>query len=231
VKYATLSDLVVDVLSSRQVWREFVESLDAVEEQNVGAPLRALSRMRFIRPNTERELLFRYVAQMGFDIHRDLLNASAENLSKLVTQLSAYADTNGTVDFIGFIDLLCSARSDVTYLYTKDYVNFFSEPKGPMIDEGGAWFATTHIDVMMYLYGVDSKTLTGGSKLPERAKLLFEKFKPTPLVINRFGTGTEIPDEGWEPGPDDPTITDRAALGIGMKMQNPDVRVKLGGFR
>lgn len=224
IQNGTVGDLLVDVMSDQQVWADLTEAFNAVDSLNVAAPVKALEQIRFLFPNADPEILYGVVRMLGFDVHKDLLSVNADNLTKLATQLSKYADVNGTTDFIHFIDLLCSAQSTVTYLYTKDYVNFHSTPGGPMIHEGGPWFATTHIDVMMMMFGLETMVLAGdGLNLAKRAQLIFEKFQPAELVIRNFGIGVIIDDPQW--------IGAQGAFGIALKLTTGAKEVTIGGYR
>lgn len=204
---AKLTDLLVDVVGDVKTWRELVESLDFIDELHVDKPIRALEQIRFLYPGASQEFLYRTVEMLGFDVNKDLLSGSTNNLGKLAAQLGRYADVNGTIDFVHFIDLLCQSKTTVDYLYSDDYVNFYTKPQGKMLHEGGRWFATTHVDVTMMMFGLETLVLAGdGQRLAARAKLVFEKFQPYDLVIRRFGVGVIIDDDAWvNPDLPDPT--------------------------
>ena len=230
---ARLTDLLVDVLGDVKTWKELVECFDALDEQFVDRPLRALEQIRFLYPGTDQDFLFKTVEMLGFDVHKDLLSSSVNNLSKLVAQLGRYADVNGTIDFVHFIDLLCQSKTTVDYLYSDDYVNFHTQPLGKMIHEGGKWFATTHIDVTMTMFGMETLVLAGdGQRLADRARLVFEKFQPYELVIRRFGVGIIIGDESWI-NPDNPNLVLPELPGSGSDLDGdgiPDSENSGGGI-
>lgn len=180
-----LMDLVVPIVKNNPTWDDMLEVFNRVMENNVDDPIEQLERIRFITNETDDEILARTARLLGFDLTRDMLNLNADNLVKLVSQLPLYADQNGTDLFIKFIDLVFNARTIVENLYTKDYVNFYNEPKGTLIIDGGDWFKTTHIDMSIELMKSEEIVLNDGVRLIERVRELFSNLAPVALVVYR----------------------------------------------
>lgn len=185
IKDASAVDLLQPPALNNQTWKDLTEAFTELMNINVDGPIEQLETIRYIYKDSDPEMLRKTCRMLGFDVTQDVLSLNAENLTKIVTQLPLYPDQNGTEKFINFIDLLLNSLSEVTYLYTKDYVNFYPEPQGAMIDEGGPWFKTTHIMFSPSMLGLEKLNL-GGKTLYARVKELFYAFSPIALVIERM---------------------------------------------
>jgi hypothetical protein len=183
---ADLLDLAVPIVTSNPTWADMLDVFAQVMDTNVENPVAQLEKIRFIGENSDDNILQYTARLLGFDLTQDVLNLNADNLTKIATQLSMYPDSNGTEIFVKFIDLVLNATTEVENLYTKDYVNFYLEPQGPLVDEGGVWFKTTHIELGVALLGLEELQLGPGVSLIGRIKELFYDFAPAALVIERF---------------------------------------------
>lgn len=182
---ADLIDLVVPIIRSNPTWDDMTEVFNQVMETNVDSPIEQLERIRFITDATDDGILATTARLLGFDLSQDMLSLNGDNLVKLVSQLPLYADQNGTELFVKFIDLIFNARTVVDYLYTQDYVNFVTEPGGPLVKDGGTWFKTTHIDLSIELLHSEDIVLNDGVKLIDRIRDLFFNLSPVALVVYR----------------------------------------------
>jgi len=93
---ADLIDLAVPIIKTNPTWEDMLEVFAGVMETNVDAPIEQLERIRFISSKTDDEVLSATARLLGFDFTQDVLNLNADNLTKVVTQLSLYPDQNGT---------------------------------------------------------------------------------------------------------------------------------------
>lgn len=180
-----LVELAVPIVKLTPTWNDMLEVFNRVMEDNVDGPIEQLERIRFISANTEDDILASTARLLGFDLTSDILSMNGDNLIKLVSQLPLYADQNGTDLFTKFIDLVFNAQTDVYNLYTRDYVNFKTEPGGPLVIDGGAWFKTTHIDLSIKLFHSEAILLSDGVKLIDRVQELFFQLAPVALVVYR----------------------------------------------
>src|SRR5438094_7674253 len=121
---ADLVDLAVPIIKGNTTWEDMLDVFNTVMSTNVDSPIEQLERIRFISAATDDQVLATTARLLGFDFTQDVLNLNADNLTKVVTQLSMYPDQNGTEYFTKFIDLVLNANTDVVYLYTEDYLNF-----------------------------------------------------------------------------------------------------------
>lgn len=215
---ASLLDLLPQRLATKPTWVDMMEVFQRVMDVNVEGPIAALEVLRHITPDTDTGVLNSTARLLGFDLTQDVLNLSSDNLSKLVSQLSLYPDQNGTELFVKFIDLLLNALTEIDYLWTKDYVNFYKVPKGPLVKDGGVWFKVTHIDLTMALFGKESLVLAPGQTLFGRTKDLFYTFAPAALVIERFDFAEYFEDKDWLGG---------SALAIGTSMPIAEIDVTI----
>lgn len=184
--FANAADLNVEILKQNPTWDDMLAAFDGMMATNVDAPIAQLETIRYLDPLAEVEVLQKTTRMLGFDASQDVLAMSAENLTRLVTQLPLYPDYNSTLLFQNFIDLLLNSITSIEYLFTKDYVNFYPYPKGDMITEGGPWFKTTHISLYVELLNPESLDVISGKPLFRRVLDVFYTFCPIALVIKNF---------------------------------------------
>lgn len=194
---ANPSDLIVSVLNDNKTFQDFVDAMSVVFETNVESPILQLEEVRYLGPNTEDTTLESTARLLGFDTSSDVLKMNKYNLLRLVTQLPLYPDSNSTPLFRNFIDILLNAITDIQYLYTKDYVNFYVEPKGGLVYDGGAWFKVTHIELNIALMNLNLIEVQEGQSVFSRIVEVFHTFAPAPLVIERLNLLVVIRDEDW----------------------------------
>ncbi len=213
---ASLKDLMPSIVGNIPTWADMMDVFDRVVYVNVEGPISQLEKLRFIDDKTDDGILNSTARLLGFDLSQDVLNLNADNLTKIVSQLSLYPDQNGTRLFAKFIDLILNSLSQIEELWTKDYVNFFTAPEGPTIKEGGPWFKTTHINLNIALLSLDTLVLDPGVTLYQRVQNLFLTLSPVAIVIKRMDFVILFEDKDWLGG---------AALGLGSYMQLDDVDV------
>lgn len=192
--YSDLVDMTVPIVKLTPTWDDMLEVFNRVMEDNVDGPIEQLERIRFISGESEDAVLASTARVLGFDLSNDVLSMNGDNLIKLVSQLPLYADQNGTDLFIKFIDLIFNAQTTVDNLYTQDYVNFLTAPKGPLIIDKGAWFKTTHIDLSIQLFHSEAIVLNEGVKLIDRVQELFFQLAPVALVVYRTNFTEQLDD-------------------------------------
>jgi hypothetical protein len=185
ISEAEILDIVTSRLKDKQVWTDLASAFDQMILANVDDPIAQLEVLRFLPPDADQNILADACRMMGFDLTQDILNLSVEKFSRLATQLGMYPDTNGTEAFTAFISLMINGFCDVTYLWSEDYVNFYPEPKGPTIDQGGRWFKTTHVEMAMGFESLDGLVLKKGESLYHRLLGIFNQRNPVTLVIER----------------------------------------------
>lgn len=218
IQRASIKDLFTNILQESQMWRDLAAAIDHVFSSNIEDPIDQLGKLRWIRRESDPSVLADSARLLGFDLTQDVLSLNAENLTKIVTQLPHYPDHNSTRFFTNFVDMLLNAVTDVRYLYTKDYADFVEVAGGPLVTEGGDWFATTHIELNIGLLHLDSLLLASGETLFSRVKELFHNFAPIALVIERFYFTIIIDDKDWVGG---------SAFGIGAAFHHGEYEITL----
>lgn len=199
VEEATVVDLLTPRLRDKQVWKDLAEAFDEVLIANVDDPIRQLEFLRFLPPEADSKTLVDVCRMLGFDLSQDVLNLSIDKFTQLASQLGMYPDTNGTEEFTKFISLMTNGNCTVDYLWTQDYVNFYQEPNGPTLDQGGNWFKTTHVNLNMGFSTLDGLQLKAGQTLGQKIRDLFYQQAPASLVIERqtFTVSMECEDFGF----------------------------------
>jgi hypothetical protein len=206
-------DLLTAPVKSIDKWADFADAVDSVFQLNIDEPTQQIENLRFLLPQQGNEELYKTSRLLGFNLTQDVLELSTSNMSKLVTQLALYYDSNGTELFVKFIELVLNAQVEVVVLYTKDYVNFYTQPQGTLVINGGDWYKTTHIELAVALLS-SYPILLYGITLVGKIKRLFYANSPINLVIERFWFVTEAPIDigiGFVKGP----IKDMHILEVG----------------
>lgn len=191
INEAQVVDITTSRLTDKQVWLDLAEAFDAVIQANVDDPIKQLELIRYFPPNTDQTILAAACRMLGFDLTQDVLNWSVDKFTRLVTQLGLYPDTNGTEEFTKFISMAVNGNCSVQYLYTQDYVNFYTKPRGTMIDDGGRWFKTTHVILAMSFLTLVGLSLKPKQTLYGRMIELFYQQDPITLVVDRMEFSSE----------------------------------------
>jgi hypothetical protein len=192
---STIHDILPDSLLDRQVWKDLVDAFDELMLYSVDGPRRQLEELRFLKPDSDSKVLGDVCRMLGFDLSEDLLNMSVNKFIKLASQIGMYPDTNGTENFVKFISMMTNGTCTVSYLWTKDYVNFYESPSGLVLNMGGSWFKTTHIDLNMGFSTLDGLKLKDGQTLGQKIIEIFYQQAPAALVVHSQTFTVDIPVE------------------------------------
>jgi hypothetical protein len=208
---ASFNDLLIPELKTSDKWQDFADAVSHVFSINVDNPVEQIENLRFLLPTQGNEELQKTARLLGFDLTQDVLELSTSNMSKLVTQLALYYDKSGTDLFTKFIDLVLNAETEITHLYTDDYVNFVRQPLGPLITQGGTWYKTTHVELAVGLLS-SYPILLYGESLSSRIKNLFYANSPISLVIGKFWFVVSVP----------PVLIGSGSIGPGTSNSSPN---------
>lgn len=185
IEDATVLDLTTTRLRDKQVWSDLVEAFDSVLQEAVSDPAKQIELLRFLLPEADEKIPADVCRMLGFDLSQDVLNMSASKFTHLASQLGMYPDTNGTEEFTKFIGLMTNGQCSVEYLWTEDYVNFYTQPKGTKLQEGGRWFKTTHVYLNMGFSTLRGLQLKENQTLGQRVLEIFFQQAPTTFVVER----------------------------------------------
>ena len=183
---AVAKDLLTPRLKDLDVWSDLMDCFDEVCKANIERPIEQLELIRDMSKVGDRNIMEQTCRLLGFDLSQDVLSISVDSVVSLVTQLGIYRSYSGTKKFINFFSLMLNALSDCEYLYTDDYMDFYTKPKGKLITEGGSWYATTHVELSVALASLAGIVLKPGQSLYDRVKELFYDAAPAHLVIDRL---------------------------------------------
>ena len=176
-----------EVFSNELTWLEFFEALSEMIEEQVRSPIKELETIREIIETTDPVIVANSIKQMGFDIPLDLIAHNVDRLARAIYMLPLFHETSGTTQFTKAISFVLGRETVVHDLYTKDYVNFYRQPYGPMNVDGGDWYKTTHIGLAMEMVSTDRNLIVAeGQTIRDRLIDAFYEFAPVNLVIENF---------------------------------------------
>ena len=108
-----------DIITERDVWKDlFGEAFDVIEEY-IRDPARQLAEIRNITPDTDAKIVQYELAQIGFNIPRDLIEVNMDVIRRVITMLPLYHERAGTIDYPRFISFLLGRSIEVIDLYTN----------------------------------------------------------------------------------------------------------------
>ena len=150
-----LLDLFLEYTKGNPLWDDFVNALDEFNQEQILAPIKELERIRNIDKDTDPLFIDKTIRQLGLSINSQLLNANRENIHKLFHMLPLYHELSGTPKFPRFIEFLLGRGFRATPLFTVDYQDFYAQPKGKLVTEGGQWYSTTHVELSVDANGLE----------------------------------------------------------------------------
>lgn len=176
-----------EFFSNQQTWLEFMEALADVIQEQIRDPIGEIEDIRHIVEGTDPEIISNTIKQLGFDIPYDIIEHNSERLAKSVYMLSLFHEISGTSDFVKAVRFVLGRDVDLRNLWTNNYVDFYPEPQGPLLSDGGDWYKTTHIDLGMELLPSDRNlVLPEGKTLADRLMDAYYEFAPINHVIRDF---------------------------------------------
>lgn len=171
-----------DIITESDVWRDlFGESFDIMEEY-IRDPARQLAAIRNITPDTDVKIVQYTLAQLGFNIPRDLVEEHAHIIRRVIHMLPLYYEVAGTDAYPRFVSFLLGRTVDVRNLYTNDYCTFTSKPLGALNIDGGDWYMTTHILLSIQWLESDAERL----EIEQRLLDVFLGFAPVTTVVYNY---------------------------------------------
>lgn len=176
-------------LEGNPAWTDYLEALDFIESNNAEQKIKKLQNVRMINSDTDESIVRLTCQLLGFDLSSDIYTLSAGGILKIATQLSAYSEHSSTPDFTKFFDFVLNSKTEVSYLWTKDYESFHPDPMGPTLLDGGEWYKTTHVTLSVELRSEQAIIdevfkLRDGKSIASKIKDVFYEFAPLTLVID-----------------------------------------------
>ncbi|WOL24681.1 tail protein [Yersinia phage fHe-Yen9-02] len=115
-----------------------------------------LLRIRKIDPTSNDTLTEQSVRQLGINIARDLMEYRTTSYKSVFDSLPDYNLVAGTSQWPKFVGMLLGAQFNSYRLFTSDYATFLPTPLGTLIQSGGTWYKTTHVDLEVDAHVIDS---------------------------------------------------------------------------
>lgn len=151
-----LSDLLIEMLRADPLMKSAHDVIDRYFNKNVTEYINQLENIRDINDQTPTNLIDDSIRLIGMDIPNWIMKSNGENVRKCFYHLTQVYQVAGVYGYPKFIEFLLGRGFRVVDLYTQDYVNFYPEPKGRLVHQGGAWFSTTHVDLEVDISGIVS---------------------------------------------------------------------------
>lgn len=159
------------------VWDEMMQFIDRVLKGKIDDPTAWLAQLRYLWIEAdsaasqieagqlldlsdfevpEKEILIRQAHQLGFDFQdSDLINA--EDYQRIVRNLAHFWYSKGKPNFIDFLGFVLNSTMTIQNLWSVQGPTY--DTYGPMLPEGdagigapvwegGAWFPTTHVNLL-----------------------------------------------------------------------------------
>jgi hypothetical protein len=181
------SVLLPPYLEDNQVWQDLIKIVDEVFKDNVDDPTEYLAKLRYLWiqstematkiengemiaeadwQQVEKEILIKQAAQMGFNFaDSDLL--TREDYQRLVRNLSQYWYSKGKPGFQDFLAMILNINVQCFILWSTTgpswdrYGTFLlsGDPGiGTPVWEGGTWFPTTHVALVVDPFPLNSSS-------------------------------------------------------------------------
>lgn len=187
------TSLQPEYFASEQMWLDFFVALADVIQAEIRDPITQLEDVRHYVEETDPFIISNTIKMLGFDIPADLIQHNVERLSKAVYMLSMFHEISGVKGFERSIEFVLGREIEVTGLYTNNYVDFYPTPQGPLLADGGDWYATTHISLGMELIPSDRNLILPlGKTLADRLMDAYFEFASITEVVHDFYFITKI---------------------------------------
>lgn len=182
-----MKDWQPEVFAENATWGTLFEAAEEVFDSLIKEPTIEMEEIRNITKETDPFIISQTIKQLGFDLPLDLIAGNEQRLATAIYLLPLFFETAGTNDFVRPIEFILGRTVDVRQLYTDDYKNFHSSPMGALLQDGGEWYKTTHIDLAMEALPTDNNLLLSEQEtIATRLMDAFYEFAPIELVVNEF---------------------------------------------
>lgn len=203
-----LRGLMVEVLTEDELWNELFRIIGEYDEEAVRPYINQMRMIRAIDNKTDSEIVDESIGQLGIDIHQDILNANKKSIHRGFYALSQFYKINGMKLYPRFIEFLLGRGFRVTTLYTSDYENFYPTPLGETVEDGGTWYATSHVNLEVY----------DGSDVPEIGLNIGEGDIEYIKRANDYNNMTRLEREAF-----DAKLDESLKKTLNFKFDDPDI--------
>lgn len=145
----------VDFLQDNPAWEELFETMGEANDALNLTTIQQLLDIRRINNNSTVELAEQSLRQLGINIARDMMTYRIDTYRRIFDALPDYNLVSGTKNWPKFVAMLLGGQFDSERLYTADYQTFLPTPLGTLIQDGGTWYRTTHVDLSIDAHLID----------------------------------------------------------------------------
>lgn len=179
-------ELLVEILKNNPTYSDMADAIDVVFTNNIDKPLGTLKSLRALRQTDDVNCRLSTIRLLGFDVAQDFLTLNP-NIANIPYMFSRYYENSHGNDFFKFISFALGRNISVVPLYTADYNSFYEIPYGPLNIDGGDWYQTTHVDVVVDINNLNNQLLPNpGLSYQDRVVELFYGYAPVQMVIKTF---------------------------------------------
>lgn len=145
----------IDFLQDNPAWEELFETLGEANDALNLSTIQQLLDIRRINSNSTQELAEESLRQLGINIARDMMTYRIDTYRRIFDSLPDYNLVSGTKSWPKFVAMLLGGQFDAQRLYTADYQTFLPTPLGTLVQDGGQWYKTTHVDLTVDAHLID----------------------------------------------------------------------------
>lgn len=174
-----LSELTHEFLQENEAWDDLLQAFEKVSDERVGSLNKAVLEVRDLAYVTDERLLEQNLRLKGITLTDEIYQLRGTEIFKSLAVMPSFSELHGSPNYPKFIEFLLGRGVVVHRLYTSDYVNFSPVPEGKLVQEGGNWYLTTHVEI----------EVENINELGENAERIitdmFYRFAPIEEVIHR----------------------------------------------
>lgn len=212
IQPVNFNEILVEILTDKPTYNDYVNALDNVFSAGVDFPINQLLRIRALRQTDDRNIALSTIRMLGFNISSDFFNLNPD-LALIPYEFARYYENSYGKDFYKFISFILGREVIVTPLYTQDYNTFLETPLGVEQVDGGDWYLTTHVDLVVDITGFADNIISApGKTFYDQVLQFFYDYAPIQLVVRKLLFSLTVRTTISFVGA---FLTDRALLSIG----------------
>ena len=146
----------IDFLQDNPAWEELFETMGEANDALNLATIQQLLDIRKINSESPVELAEESLRQLGINISRDMMTYRIDAYRRIFDALPDYNLVSGTKSWPKFVSMLLGGQFESQRLYTADYQTFLPTPLGALVQDGGQWYRTTHVDLDIDAHLIDA---------------------------------------------------------------------------
>lgn len=146
----------IDFLQDNPAWEELFETMGEANNALNLTTIQQLLDIRKINSESPVELAEESLRQLGINISRDMMTYRIDTYRRIFDTLPDYSLVSGTRNWPKFVSMLLGGQFESQRLYTADYQTFLPTPLGTLVQDGGQWYRTTHVDLDIDAHLIDA---------------------------------------------------------------------------